>query len=63
MKELAEIADSIAHNDLSIEVKPKSEEDALGNSFASMVKNLGSVIQKISSSSFSITPRFSQRDG
>ncbi len=51
MQELAQIADSIAHNDLSVRVDPKSENDALGNSFESMVKNLKTVVKQLSGSS------------
>ena len=47
MKDLANVADSIAHNDLTVTVDVKSEADALGNSFSTMVTNLKQVIQKL----------------
>ncbi len=51
MKELAQVADSIAHNDLSVTFTPKSEHDTLGQSFKTMLKSLSAVIQQINNSS------------
>ncbi len=46
MKELATAAETIAANDLRVEIEPKSERDVLGNSFKMMVENLSSVIRE-----------------
>jgi methyl-accepting chemotaxis protein len=46
MKELAGAAETIAANDLRVEIEPKSERDVLGNSFKMMVENLSSVIRE-----------------
>jgi methyl-accepting chemotaxis protein len=47
MKELAGHAQSIADNDLTVEVEPKSEQDVLGNSFKTMVNNLTDMIGQL----------------
>ena len=48
MKELAAAAESIAANDLTAEVQPKSEHDILGNSFKTMILNLTGVVRQLS---------------
>ncbi len=40
LKGMAGVAEKIAAGDLRVKVKPQSEQDMLGNSFASMVENL-----------------------
>jgi len=47
MGELANTAESIAHNDLTINIDPKSERDVLGNSFKTMIKNLTDIVRMI----------------
>ena len=47
MKELAGHAEKIADKDLTVEVEPKSEKDALGNSFKMMVSNLTGMIRQL----------------
>jgi len=44
MKELAGAAESIARNDLTVRVEPKSDDDVLGNSFKTMLHNLSGVV-------------------
>ncbi len=51
MKELAGAAESIAKNDLTITVEPKSEKDVLGNSFSTMVTNLVTMVKQLGNSS------------
>ena len=51
MKELASAAESIAENDLTIEVEPKSEQDVLGNSFKTMITNLTTMVKQLTSNS------------
>ncbi|RKX24881.1 MAG: hypothetical protein DRP45_07220, partial [Candidatus Zixiibacteriota bacterium] len=48
MTELAGAADSIARNDLTIKVEPKSEKDVLGKSFQTMVTNLTGIVTQLS---------------
>jgi methyl-accepting chemotaxis protein len=45
MRELAGAAESIAANNLTIDVRPRSEKDALGNSFKTMVHNLTGMVR------------------
>ena len=40
LREMARAAESIAEGDLTVEVRPKSESDALGNAFAGMIAKL-----------------------
>ncbi len=51
MKELAGAAESIAKNDLTITVEPKSEKDVLGNSFSTMITNLIAMVRQLGNSS------------
>ncbi len=41
LKEMAAVSESIAGGDLTVEVKPRSSHDTLGNAFARMVEGLG----------------------
>ena len=47
MKLMAAAADSLAQGDLTINVEPRSEHDALGNSFAHMTANLRQVFGRL----------------
>ncbi|MEZ5357423.1 MAG: methyl-accepting chemotaxis protein [Candidatus Zixiibacteriota bacterium] len=47
MKHLARAAEDIARNDLTIKVEPRSEADALGNAFKTMVANLTGIVGDI----------------
>ncbi len=49
MQEMAEAAGKIADGDLTVDIKPKSEKDALGNAFSKMTESLRSVIGQASS--------------
>jgi methyl-accepting chemotaxis protein len=51
LKESASAAERIAGGDLTVEVVPHSERDALGNALAQMVESLRSVLSKVSSAS------------
>ena len=44
MKNLAEAAEDIAKNDLTVRVEPRSESDVLGNSFKIMISNLTEIV-------------------
>ncbi len=46
-KRMAVAADAIAHGDLSVEVRPQSQHDVLGNAFARMNENLRSLVGEL----------------
>ncbi|MEA1979734.1 MAG: methyl-accepting chemotaxis protein [candidate division Zixibacteria bacterium] len=47
MKELSGVAESIAENDLTVKVTPKSEKDVLGNSFKTMISGLVGMVTQL----------------
>ncbi|MEE8367351.1 MAG: methyl-accepting chemotaxis protein [Thermoanaerobaculia bacterium] len=47
LREMAGVAESIAAGDLSVEVKPRSEVDMLGNAFQKMVEQLSETISGV----------------
>jgi methyl-accepting chemotaxis protein len=47
MKELASAAESIADNNLTVKVEPKSDKDVLGKSFKTMVGNLTIMVRQM----------------
>ncbi len=47
MKELASAAESIAENNLTVMVEPKSAKDVLGNSFKTMTTNLNTIVRQL----------------
>jgi len=47
LSDMADTAQKVAGKDLTVRVKPRSDEDVLGKSFASMVQNLSSMISQI----------------
>ncbi len=47
MKTMAKAAESIAANDLTVRVEPKSEHDALGKAFVTMLQNLSGMIRQL----------------
>jgi methyl-accepting chemotaxis protein len=51
MRELAMAAESIAGNNLSVHVEPKSDKDVLGNSFNIMARNLKEMISRLNKNS------------
>jgi len=48
LKTMGTAAERVAHGDLSVEVTPRSERDALGNSFGAMIANLRDLIGNLS---------------
>ena len=60
LKELADAAAMIAANDLTVEVKPKSEQDALGNSFKTMVTNLTGMVRQMGDNATSLVSAATQ---
>jgi len=47
LKEMAGVSESIAGGDLTVEVKPRSSHDTLGNAFARMVEGLGRLVRSV----------------
>jgi methyl-accepting chemotaxis protein len=47
LKEMAAISESIAGGDLTVEVKPRSAHDTLGNAFVRMVEGLGRLVRSV----------------
>ena len=47
LQEASGIATQIGDGNLSVQVKPRSEQDALGNAFAQMVTNLSGLIGQV----------------
>lgn len=53
--EAATTASTIAVGDLTVEVKPRSEKDVLGNAFAEMLKNLRSSVAQVYSNAIQVS--------
>ncbi len=51
MKSLANAAERIAANDLTVQVTPKGEKDVLGNAFKTMTTNLTAMIRQVTDNS------------
>src|SRR5580698_3288357 len=47
LKEMAGVSESIAGGDLTVQVKPRSPHDTLGNAFAKMVEGLGRLVRSV----------------
>ncbi len=47
MKTLAQAANEIASNNLTVDIEPKSEKDVLGSSFMKMISNLTGIVQQL----------------
>ena len=50
VKDIASVAERIADNDLTVRVKPRSDKDLLGRSFANMITNLRQIIERLNQS-------------
>jgi methyl-accepting chemotaxis protein len=47
LKEMAGVSESLAGGDLTVQVKPRSPQDTLGNAFARMVEGLGRLVRSV----------------
>ncbi len=54
MNDLSGAAESIARNDLTVMVEPKSAKDVLGNAFKTMIRNLSVIITQLGGSSHEV---------
>ena len=63
LKEMAGVSESIAGGDLSVEVKPRSSHDTLGNAFAQMVEGLAGLVRSVRDASSQVASASGQVAG
>jgi methyl-accepting chemotaxis protein len=63
LKEMAGISESIAGGDLSVEVKPRSSHDTLGNAFSRMVEGLAGLVRSVRDASSQVASASNQVAG
>ena len=63
LKEMAAVSESIAGGDLTVEVKPRSSHDTLGNAFARMVEGLGGLVRSVRDASSQVASASGQVAG
>src|SRR5580692_6250438 len=60
LKEMAAVSESIAGGDLTVEVKPRSTHDTLGNAFTRMVEGLGRLVRSVRDASSQVASASNQ---
>jgi len=63
LKEMAGVSEAIAGGDLTLEVKPRSAHDTLGNAFAKMVDGLGGLVKNVRDASSQVASASNQVAG
>jgi methyl-accepting chemotaxis protein len=63
LKEMAGISESIAGGDLSVDVKPRSSHDTLGNAFSRMVEGLAGLVRSVRDASSQVASASNQVAG
>jgi methyl-accepting chemotaxis protein len=63
LKEMASVSESIAGGDLTVEVKPRSAHDTLGNAFAKMVEGLAGLVKSVRDASAQVASASNQVAG
>jgi len=63
LKEMASVSESIAGGDLTVEVKPRSVHDTLGNAFARMVEGLAGLVKSVRDASSQVASASNQVAG
>jgi methyl-accepting chemotaxis protein len=63
LKEMAAVSESIAGGDLTLEVKPRSSHDTLGNAFARMVDGLAGLVRSVRDASTQVASASNQVAG
>ena len=63
LKEMAGVSDAIAGGDLTLEVKPRSSHDTLGNAFAKMVEGLAGLVRSVRDASSQVASASNQVAG
>ncbi|MGA9980346.1 MAG: methyl-accepting chemotaxis protein [Candidatus Sulfotelmatobacter sp.] len=60
LKEMASVSESLAGGDLTVEVKPRSTHDTLGNAFARMVEGLAGLVRSVRDASTQVASASNQ---
>jgi len=63
LKEMAGVSEAIAGGDLTVEVKPRSSHDTLGNAFARMVEGLAGLVRSVRDASSQVASASNQVAG
>jgi len=63
LKEMAAVSEAIAGGDLTLEVKPRSSHDTLGNAFARMVEGLAGLVRSVRDASSQVASASNQVAG
>jgi methyl-accepting chemotaxis protein len=63
LKEMAGVSEAIARGDLTLEVKPRSSHDTLGNAFAKMVEGLAGLVRSVRDASSQVASASNQVAG
>jgi methyl-accepting chemotaxis protein len=63
LKEMAAVSEAIAGGNLSVEVKPRSKDDTLGNAFVRMVDGLRSLVRNVRDAASQVASASSQVAG
>jgi methyl-accepting chemotaxis protein len=63
LKEMAGVSEAIAGGDLTLEVKPRSTHDTLGNAFSRMVEGLGGLVRSVRDASSQVASASNQVAG
>jgi methyl-accepting chemotaxis protein len=63
LKEMAGVSESIAGGDLTLEVKPRSSHDTLGNAFSRMVEGLAGLVRSVRDASSQVASASNQVAG
>ena len=63
LKEMASVSEAIAGGDLTLEVKPRSTHDTLGNAFAKMVEGLAGLVRSVRDASSQVASASNQVAG
>jgi len=63
LKEMAGVSESIAGGDLTVEVKPRSSHDTLGNAFVRMVEGLAGLVRSVRDASSQVASASGQVAG
>jgi len=63
LKEMASVSEAIAGGDLTVEVKPRSSHDTLGNGFARMIEGLAGLVRSVRDASSQVASASGQVAG
>src|SRR5258708_3131831 len=63
LKEMAGVSESIAGGDLSVDVKPRSSHDTLGNAFSRVVEGLAGLVRSVRDASSQVASTSNQLPG